>query len=397
MDQSFDFISDPQLQQIIIRDFAEVQKCMEVGAYKSVLLLSGSIVESILLDYFRTYPSYIIGDSKLNNLSLNEFLEMAEKESVITHYDNNLASVIKDYRNFIHPSRETRSKVAIDIETAKVSVILLDIVIKRIIDKQSLIEGYKASQIMSKLINDKSFHTIYSLSISKLNKYQKVLLLGLLVDYDKKIKSSWEELIILDSDSKYQLWNELFSSELERTKDFLLPLLSQVPKSLILDYLNKLVIEVETGELFIAVSLFHLFDSQLNLLSDHNRDTVICYILDIFSLLYDSERIAHIDFYLNVGKYIHSEITKNALIKTVEFCIVNTYYKVSEICITNLKQLLTNVDSSLHVHITSTLQQFYEYCLTDGPDQNDMRNCFFAPAIRRKIISVTDSKVSLIL
>lgn len=48
---NFDFISDDNFRNILQRDFEELNKCIEIKASKSVLILSGSIIEAILTDY----------------------------------------------------------------------------------------------------------------------------------------------------------------------------------------------------------------------------------------------------------------------------------------------------------------------------------------------------------
>jgi hypothetical protein len=131
------------------------------------------------------------------------------------------------------------------------------------------------------------------------------------------------------------------------------------------------------------------------LLDDHDKNTVICYILDIFSLLHDSINVKRAGLFQNVGKYIQSDITKQALLKTVEFSVVNIGVKSTEISITNFKHLLSCIDPCMDDSICKTLQPYYEYALTDGDIQMEMRHGFFAPALKEKIISIDDSKISL--
>jgi len=48
---NFDFISDNRLRIILERDYTELNRCFESGCYKSVLILSGSLIEAIIMEF----------------------------------------------------------------------------------------------------------------------------------------------------------------------------------------------------------------------------------------------------------------------------------------------------------------------------------------------------------
>lgn len=50
--EDFKFIADEQYRELLKRDFIELRNCLENKASKSVLILSGSIIETILLEFF---------------------------------------------------------------------------------------------------------------------------------------------------------------------------------------------------------------------------------------------------------------------------------------------------------------------------------------------------------
>lgn len=128
----FEFVGDHSFQSILKRDFKEVQKCIEVGANKAAIILSGSILETILTDYFsENLPPEKTKDSILK-LSLNSLLELAVQTHLISSSDNSLATVLKTYRNLIHPGREVRSAEDVDNNTAKLAFSILELLLEKI-------------------------------------------------------------------------------------------------------------------------------------------------------------------------------------------------------------------------------------------------------------------------
>ena len=126
--RSFAFIKDSDLRQIIERDYRELRlKVFPSRAWKSTVILAGSIMEAILLDQLARDPS-IAAKAKLS--------KWAPKDKTGTVLDlvagdwklfaligvsvdigvlpadraKSFDQVLRDYRNFVHPKKELRAQ-----------------------------------------------------------------------------------------------------------------------------------------------------------------------------------------------------------------------------------------------------------------------------------------------
>ena len=48
---TFDFMTDEQLRANLESDYQEMQATLSAGAWKATLVMAGSIIESVLVDY----------------------------------------------------------------------------------------------------------------------------------------------------------------------------------------------------------------------------------------------------------------------------------------------------------------------------------------------------------
>lgn len=64
-------------------------------------------------------------------MALNELLSVVEQEKLIDHNSFHLSHYIRDYRNFIHPAKEIRSKDNITQE----NVLVIWSILKRLVDE----------------------------------------------------------------------------------------------------------------------------------------------------------------------------------------------------------------------------------------------------------------------
>ncbi len=109
-------ISNQEFRLMLERDLKENVFAIITKSYKSSLILTGSIVEAILLDKIsnKGITSYKIGDKKrkkhIIRMDLGELLEVAKEEKIIENSFYHLSQVIRDYRNLIHPGVEKRKK-----------------------------------------------------------------------------------------------------------------------------------------------------------------------------------------------------------------------------------------------------------------------------------------------
>lgn len=110
-------ISSIDLQKMIERDIKENVLALLTKSYKTSLVISGSIIEAILLDklitkkinkYSIEYGGGKTKEKKVIQMDLNELLFVAQKEQIISNQLFHFAHAIRDFRNLIHPGVEQR-------------------------------------------------------------------------------------------------------------------------------------------------------------------------------------------------------------------------------------------------------------------------------------------------
>ena len=124
--RSFPFVHDPDLKVIIERDFGELmQRVFPSGAWKSAVVLAGSILEAILLDQL-SEPSVLpranaakaaprdksgrLKDLTRGEWRLESLINVAVELNILAKpRADTIDQVLRDYRNFVHPAKERRA------------------------------------------------------------------------------------------------------------------------------------------------------------------------------------------------------------------------------------------------------------------------------------------------
>ncbi len=350
---NFDFISDKNFRELLIRDYQELKNCIETKSVKSVLVLSGSIIEAVLTEYFLQFPPNGKTENQILTSTLNNLIEWAVQEGVISEKEKNLAGVVKDYRNLIHPGREIRKGEKFDFDSAKISESVLNIIVDSV--KTVYLEkyGYSADEVFEKLKQDWHFQSIYDKVILKLNQNERTKLLGYLVDFDKWEKSKWDCFMQEGPIEEYPVY------DLEDVKPFILKLKPLVSNDLLKSNLAKMIKEIETGESINAYSLFHLFHENLDLLSDDEQELVVIYMLNIYTTVLDENRNVISDkTYSTIGKYIKTDNSKKALKEFVEFCAVHFHHKKIKSEMDLLEQVFNSLSADVKTEAETNLTDF---------------------------------------
>lgn len=292
---NFEYITDDKLRNILTRDFEELNKCIEIKASKSVLILSGSIIESIFVDYFTNFGPTEIKSEKVLMMDLAGLLELALDHKLISQSTKDLSTVIKNYRNLIHTGREIRKDTKFDFDTALVAKSLLNIVLKEVKENYLNKIGYTATEIISKLEHDSITQSIFEKILTKIHKNEKEKLYNLLFDYN--------------------LTTIPFDSLLTDPKKYLNIIKAQVDNELIVKQLAKLVKRIETGEKNEVMTCFNLLQDDLNFTDDNNRELILIYVLNVLTEASKDETNTNY-YYRNTnifsifGKYLTTEPIK---------------------------------------------------------------------------------------
>lgn len=165
--ESFDFITDEDFRKSLETDFAEMKNCVEVKAWKAVHVIAGSIIEAVLIDYL--LAEHHVTRSEALKLDFGKAIALGKEKNVLSSKTFDLTSVIKEYRNLIHPGRVIRLKEKVNGNSAQVACSLVDIVMEEISSKKYENYGYTAEQIVSKLERDSSANAIIMHLLKSLN------------------------------------------------------------------------------------------------------------------------------------------------------------------------------------------------------------------------------------
>jgi len=131
-------ILNKELKKLLKRDLKENVLSIITKSYKSALVLSGSIIEAILLDRLRSRgikkgqikKGAKNINKKLEELALNELLTVAKSNNLIDDNLLHLAHGVRGFRNLIHPGVEQKKK---SIKISEENVMLAWTIVKKVL------------------------------------------------------------------------------------------------------------------------------------------------------------------------------------------------------------------------------------------------------------------------
>jgi hypothetical protein len=347
----FEYVSDESFQDILRRDFLELKKCQESKSSKSILVLSGSILEALLTDYFcENLPTGQTEDSILQ-LTLSSLLDLAETSGIINKSEKNLATVLKDYRNLIHPGREIRKKEVFDNSTAELSISILELLLKKIENKYKEKFALTADDILFNLDEDWNYRSIYSMVIPKLSSLEKKKLFEEFLEVEVTNKASFEGFID-------QIEEKIYPN-IEDVKDFVIELKPLLARETILVFLTQLKNHVTSGENLPAFSLYNLLHEDLHRLDNADQELIAIYMLSLYTSIFEnSKELAIEKTYSTIGKYIHSSKGLEELKNLTSFCAVHFSVKSFDYEFETLEQILNSIDDNEKNEVVKFLEDF---------------------------------------
>ena len=175
---NFDYISSPDFRKSLISDHAEMRKCSETQSWKSAQVLAGSIVECLLIDYLVSTSNPARTQKDPLKMDLAEAITICRSEGVLSDRTADLCSVVRSYRNLIHPGRMVRlNEDPPNNTTCEIATALIDLIVADISKTRRAAVGLTAEQILSKIIRDPSCMTILIHLMSEVNDEQRLRLL----------------------------------------------------------------------------------------------------------------------------------------------------------------------------------------------------------------------------
>lgn len=124
----FSFIFDARIRTIIERDYEELQGLDPRTSTKSVIVLSGGIIEGLLLDALVASRKWTFEEACQN--FLKDMIGPAKNKGIIT--EDKLTDVTRKYRNLIHPAREIREKLVLEQDDAVLAKTAVEIVAREV-------------------------------------------------------------------------------------------------------------------------------------------------------------------------------------------------------------------------------------------------------------------------
>lgn len=134
--KDFSFVIDVSLRKIIERDYIYLSKCLNVEAWKPVIILAGGLIEALLLDKLLTdeakarFSTKAPNEKDLKKWDLDNLIDVAVDLQIINPGVEKLSDAVRHYRNLVHPGRELTSGLKIEPQEANVAVNILEMVIR---------------------------------------------------------------------------------------------------------------------------------------------------------------------------------------------------------------------------------------------------------------------------
>jgi len=131
--RSFKYVADEELRAIVARDYGEVQRAFVAKCWKSAIIISGGIIEALLLDLLDQNQTAALSakaappQNDLRKWALSSLIDVAVELKLVSEGVEKLSHPVREYRNLIHPGVELRKKMKFDGEEARIALEVLHI------------------------------------------------------------------------------------------------------------------------------------------------------------------------------------------------------------------------------------------------------------------------------
>jgi hypothetical protein len=141
--KDLNFLSDPELAQIIRTILAEIDSLVIIRAHRSLIYLSMSTLEGILsnvlalnINRIQTFPSYPKKKSgalkNIDDLKLADKIAIARDLQIIAPEFFDTFKKFKEFRNYMHPLLEVKDKHPLDIGLGQIALGLMNHTISKL-------------------------------------------------------------------------------------------------------------------------------------------------------------------------------------------------------------------------------------------------------------------------
>lgn len=132
--KEFMFVAEDDLRRIIERDYAEAQRAFIGECWKSVIVLSGGLIEAILSDLLIANQGLLSKASNkpkqedIKRWDLVDLINVAVELDLVSAGVEKLSHPIREFRNLIHPGNEIRNNLQFGQEEARIALEVINIV-----------------------------------------------------------------------------------------------------------------------------------------------------------------------------------------------------------------------------------------------------------------------------
>jgi hypothetical protein len=149
-------VRDPQLAMILRHRLDEATTCRESGAHLCAVIMLGSVLEGVLLDFAMQRAKAACGCSAapkdpktkktkpLDKWTLNEFIDVAYACGWIQHPAQKFLHYLREYRNFVHPNEQLKIGYTPNLDMVTVC---LDVVNMALNELGNIVHAEAASRI----------------------------------------------------------------------------------------------------------------------------------------------------------------------------------------------------------------------------------------------------------
>lgn len=171
------FVQDEELRDSLEKDFLEIEKAYENESWKAVHVLAGSIVEALLLETIISVDPSANRESLLKK-ALGDLISDSVGLDILSDKEEKLTTVLKDYRNLIHPGRVLRLQESVNKDSASICLSVVRIIASKLDLEQGKKIGYTAENVISKMQSDDGFPSIIDSILLKTESKEKFRLVA---------------------------------------------------------------------------------------------------------------------------------------------------------------------------------------------------------------------------
>jgi hypothetical protein len=122
---------DPTMAAIVLDRLQEAERCIGVDAYLAAVILAGSVLEALCLDFGAQHPervnrafeaAYNKPPPKLHEWQLRQWIEVLGSTGDLSPNIEKFGHGLRDFRNYVHPAQQRASGFRPDKHTANISL-----------------------------------------------------------------------------------------------------------------------------------------------------------------------------------------------------------------------------------------------------------------------------------